>query len=250
MKLALYSDVHLEFGEWQPPADNADAIILAGDMGEPPQVMQWIKTHFDKPVIYVPGNHEYYDREYHQVNEFLTKEAKDHDIFILQNRSLELNGVRFLGTTLWSGFDLYQEEPDCREKYGKIAAEGLSDFKRITVGDTPMTPAAMTHLYETSLAWLTAELEKPTDGPTVVITHFLPSLKSCPDKYLQHPWVPYFIANCEHLIHEHQPNIWLHGHSHECVDYSIGNTRIVANQLGYAWERSDVFKNDLSIEIE
>jgi len=47
-----------------PPATDADVAILAGDIGVGLGALPWVDRCFpDKPVIYVPGNHEYYHHD-------------------------------------------------------------------------------------------------------------------------------------------------------------------------------------------
>src|SRR5690606_10408017 len=67
MKIITYSDLHLEFGsDFKPPQDtDADLMILAGDIcvfDDLNPLDRFLKG-WSKPVLYVPGNHEYYTRK-------------------------------------------------------------------------------------------------------------------------------------------------------------------------------------------
>ena len=64
MKLHILSDLHTEFAEFDPPETDADIVVLAGDVGVGTAGIEWAGRQFkDKPVIYVPGNHEYYHHD-------------------------------------------------------------------------------------------------------------------------------------------------------------------------------------------
>ena len=43
-----------------------------------------------------------------------------------------------------------------------------------------------------------------------------------------------FVSDLEARILQWQPQLWLHGHTHDSFDYRIGGTRVVANPRGYA----------------
>jgi Icc-related predicted phosphoesterase len=87
-----------------------------------------------------------------------------------------------------------------------------------------------------SLAWLRKELETPFSGPTVVITHHAPSMRSNPLRFAGSPISGAFYTHLDDLIEETQPVLWIHGHMHNSSDYRIGKTRVVCNPYGIAWE--------------
>lgn len=60
MKIAVYSDLHNEFSEFVPPMLDVELVVLAGDISVRGQGVEWANAAFDCPVIYVPGNHEFY----------------------------------------------------------------------------------------------------------------------------------------------------------------------------------------------
>jgi hypothetical protein len=86
-----------------------------------------------------------------------------------------------------------------------------------------------------SRVWLDAQLGLPHAGPTVVVTHHAPHADSLPPGFdLAHCYA----SDLSRLIHDRQPNLWVHGHLHNRVDYRLGATRIVCNPRGHADERS------------
>ena len=64
MKIASYSDLHLEFKhDWNLPTTlDADIILLAGEiiLFNDFIPLKRLMKNWEKPVLFVPGNHEYY----------------------------------------------------------------------------------------------------------------------------------------------------------------------------------------------
>lgn len=84
----------------------ADLIILAGDIGLGVDGVAWAIIESlaeQKPLIYIIGNHELYGHTRQIIVEMrdLVRECKA-PVHILEQESFVLEGVRFLGATLWS----------------------------------------------------------------------------------------------------------------------------------------------------
>ena len=108
MKLHILNDLHIEFEDFAPPATDADVVILAGDIGVGVEGLRWAKDRFlDRPVIYVPGNHEFYHHDLSLIEE-LKVQAPEH-IHVLNDDQVVIGGVRFLGCILWTDFALFGE---------------------------------------------------------------------------------------------------------------------------------------------
>ncbi|MGZ5799945.1 MAG: metallophosphoesterase, partial [Burkholderiaceae bacterium] len=109
MKIHLLSDIHLESGPYELPPDlDCDVIVAAGDIGCGTQGVQWLKT-LGKPVIYVLGNHEYWSDKENSTDMFdiidqARAEAAGSNVNFLENESVVIDGVRFLGATFWTNF--------------------------------------------------------------------------------------------------------------------------------------------------
>jgi len=101
VRINYFSDVHLEFGEQTLPETDADIVVAAGDIGVFDQGLAWLKA-IDKPVIYIAGNHEFYNSEYHNVLNMLKRECTGSNIQFLEKNECIFQGVRFLGCTLWA----------------------------------------------------------------------------------------------------------------------------------------------------
>jgi predicted phosphodiesterase len=109
MKLLVLSDLHLENGHFEPQDDAihvADVIVLAGDIHPAPNGIVWARQTFgDKPIVYVAGNHEYFDCEFEAALQILRNAAKEHGVHFLENDCVDIQGIRFLGCTLWTDFE-------------------------------------------------------------------------------------------------------------------------------------------------
>jgi 3',5'-cyclic AMP phosphodiesterase CpdA len=109
MKIRILSDLHLEAAPFDPPPAPADVVVLAGDIDNGPAGIEWAKGRFDAPVLYVAGNHEPYDGEFHATQAALHAAADRTGIRLLECGEAVLGGVRFLGCTLWTDFALNGE---------------------------------------------------------------------------------------------------------------------------------------------
>lgn len=242
MKINYFSDVHLEFGPLETPQNAADLIIAAGDIGIYKQGVDWLKT-LNKPVIYVAGNHEFYNQEYNDTLAMLRRECDRSRIHFLENNQLVYEGVRFLGCTLWA--DLFVDGNETADALGK----SLNDFRKIAYNDLPFDPVSFSSLYHRSKQWLETELSRPFAGKTVIITHHAPSQWSWNDS--PHALKKYAYCNdLKPLLHEYDVAAWFHGHVHSLGDYRIAGARILCNPRGYYGKKTvDGFDINKTIEI-
>jgi hypothetical protein len=145
MKLLIYSDLHLEFKRPLLPPDDIvyDVVVLAGDIHSPGyKAVRWAATAFEgTPVVYVPGNHEFYGCEINDELERMRAEAEGTSVRVMDRDVFVHGGVRFLGCTLWTDFALpiLQEDgtrrSDC-EKAISVANAELVDFELIDIRKT------------------------------------------------------------------------------------------------------------------
>ena len=148
MKLNVLSDLHLSLGALTIPENDADVVILAGDLARPREAIAWA-SGFAKPVLYVPGNHEFYGGGIEGTVEELKRLCAGTTIHVLDNDEVTIDGVRFLGTTLWTDFMLFGEG-EKRAQAMQEAQRFMRDFSRIRVGEaaeTLFTPAASVALF-------------------------------------------------------------------------------------------------------
>lgn len=247
MKLHVLSDLHTEIADFAPPETDADLVILAGDIGVGLAGLAWASRAFPaRPVIYVPGNHEYYD---HDISLMSALDAtRRGNIHVLNDDALEFGGVRFLGATLWTDFNFFGE---CDAWFAKTRAKAwMPDFAVIRNGERRFTPEDSVGLHLQSRAWLGASLATPFAGPTVVVTHHLPASRSVASQYANDPLNPAFASRLEDLIETYKPALWIHGHTHVPCDYQIFDTRVICNPRGYPGEReASAFRPGLVVEV-
>ena len=231
MKIQVLSDLHLEFSAFDPPQTDADVVVLAGDIALGSSGTEWARREFpSQPIIYVPGNHEYYRSQRPEMLNALREDARRHNVHLLDNDEIVIGGVRFLGCTLWTDFELFgvDEKPWAM----RAGERGLNDFRLIKEDSlNTFTPMRSFELHAESLRWLTMRLGETFSGKTVVVTHHLPSRLSVVDRYKDVPLSACFASELGHLFG--MMDLWIHGHTHDSLDYVVEGTRVICNPRGY-----------------
>lgn len=249
LKLHILSDLHLEFSNFIPPETDADVVVLAGDISQGADGIAWARNSFtDKKIIYVPGNHEFYGSDRLEVLDKLRREANTYEVRLLDNDAIIIGGVRFLGSTLWTDFCFFGDE--LRERSMMTGLNGLNDFRMIHEAGGRFSPARSIELHEQSLAWLKGMLDTAFGGKTVVVTHHLPSALSVVERFKDSPLTPCFVSELEYLFG--RMDLWIHGHTHDNMDYRAKGTRVICNPRGYVTHRGIEnlnFKPDMVVEI-
>lgn len=282
MKIQLLSDLHLEtHPNFVPtPAPGADVLVLAGDVGSYQQGSRLAGEHFGlerfsplaqfahwpTPVIFVPGNHEYDGLDFDEAHERLKRSCETLGLIWLERESLVMQGVRFVGTTLWSDFDALAEE-DAKSHPARYLQKREKAFRaanfylRKTGGTRGGEPFVAEQVREQSLVcqeWLEHTLKTPfSEGPTVTVTHFAPSLLSADPRYGLVPGTAGFCNALDRLLP--YSDLWLHGHLHAPSDYTVtanredgsaGRCRVLANPLGYAVKKEqETFNPTFCVEV-
>jgi predicted phosphodiesterase len=250
MRLNVLSDLHLSLGPLAIPANDADAVVLAGDIARPKEAIAWA-SGFAKPVLYVPGNHEFYGGSIAGTVAELKRLSAGSDIHVLDDDEVIIQGVRFLGSTLWTDFMLFGEG-ERRAAAMREAQRFMRDFSSIRLGESPLTPDASAVLFKRHAAWVEAKLAEPHAGPTVVITHHAPSRKSVHPRFAESLMNACFVSDAERLIDGRLARLWIHGHTHDSFDYSVNGTRVLCNPRGYAKDgvnENRLFDADLTFNV-
>jgi Icc-related predicted phosphoesterase len=248
MKIQILSDLHHEFGIFDFPVSNCDVLILAGDVNLGVKGIQWIKAHIkNKSVIYVLGNHEYYKGSYPKTLHKIRQEAQESNVHVLENESVELEGVRFHGATLWTDFSLFGNPV----AFGNICQGKMNDYKRIRRDPSysKLRSVDTFNIHQASRRWLTESLSESNSGRNIVVTHHAPSAKSLPKEFREDPVSTAYASDLEELIERFQPDYWIHGHIHTPVTYEIGKARIICNPQGYADEPYNGYEKELVVDI-
>lgn len=257
MKIRVLSDLHLENDEPELiPHAQADLIVLAGDIHNHAAGPRWAAQTFDDtvPVIYVPGNHEYYDGEFGALDAALYDAAAQIDnVHVLNNATLvDPQGQwRVLGTTLWTDFALYGADPATLAESIDAAGRTMLDFHGPIQMNWPhdmhdasrkFTPGDSLALHERARGWLESELAKPFDGKTIVVTHHAPHRQSLAERYAGDRVSAGFVSHLPELVRA-PVALWIHGHTHTPFDYTVNGTRVVCNPRGYLDRRSGQWEN-------
>jgi predicted phosphodiesterase len=243
VRVRIYSDLHLERAPFAPPDHDADLFVLAGDIANGAAGIEWARATFTKPVLYLAGNHEYYDGEFESVQSAI-RAAAGGAVELLDCTRTVVGDVRFLGCTLWTDYSLAPR--DERQAVVEDARKLNPDYQKIRVGSRAMAPEDAIALCSRHRSWLAGELAKPFAGKTVAITHFAPHPRSIAPAYENHRANPAFVVDLGEAMGA--PELWIHGHTHTCFDYRVRGTRVVCNPRGYPDERTG-FVPDLTVEI-
>ena len=246
LRLQLASDLHLERDPGFRLEPCADTLVLAGDVGSYQPGSRLLEADWGlgrfaagwRQVLYVPGNHEYDHLPWPDSRARLREAAERHGLIWLDREQRVLDGVRFVGCTLWADFDLLvdprapmAQQLNARDKAYRAANFYLRRYSALEDG-RPMLAERLRELALQDQAWLREALAQPFDGPTVVVTHFAPSARSADPRYGLAPGTAGFCSALDALLA--QADLWLHGHLHCAQDYRVGRCRVVANPLGYA----------------
>ena len=263
MKIRVLSDLHLENDEPElVPHAQADLIVLAGDIHNHAAGPRWAAETFDGavPVVYVPGNHEYYDGEFGALEAAMHDAAASVDnVHLLNNTALvdPAGAWRVLGTTLWTDFTLYGADDEALAASIAAAQRAMLDFRGLiqvtwphggtgtsgVIGITDataardFTPADTLALHAQARAWLEGELAKTFGGKTIVVTHHAPHRLSLAERYADNRVSAGFVNHLPTLVRS-PAALWIHGHTHTAFDYMVDGTRVVCNPRGYLDRRT------------
>jgi predicted phosphodiesterase len=244
MKIKIISDIHTEFHRdrgikfcKELSTDDTDVLVVAGDFGTIDTLYVSLKVLCERfpHVVYVTGNHEYYGSTREVVHRSLKKLSKRFSSFHwLRNDSVEIDGQRFVGSTLWfpSSHDAWSQE------------DRINDFRLIDgFGDWVYKANEKAQNY----------LNQNIEEGDVVVTHYLPSWISVAPQYKDDKFNCYFVCDMLQTILDAKPSLWFHGHTHESCDYKVDKTRVVCNPYGYSHAggglRNRAFNRSLIVEV-
>lgn len=272
MKLLLLSDLHLELRDLALPEQlDFDVAVLAGDILWPGVALpQWLQRspllRRARAVVAVSGNHEYFDRVLQHEAASMQQAAQASaapPLHLLDCAEVQIDGVRFLGCTLWTDFELRIDTPggpvSDRERGITTASRVMADYRTIGWYDAPgatarrLTPHDTLRLHRQQRQWLQDALARPFAGPTVVVTHHGPHRQSLAPRFAT-DWVSTaYLSELPASFFE-VPVLWVHGHTHSSHDYRIGNCRVVCNPRGYqtaamAMPENAAFRADLVLTL-
>jgi predicted phosphodiesterase len=227
MRIQILSDIHTEFHtdsgeqfvtEYLRPK-GVDVLIIAGDIGVGKSLTYSLsliaKRYANASVLYVPGNHDFYNSNFTKIlSQLSILENSIDNLSVLNNRMAIIDGVNFIGAPLW-----FRKKKDY-----KAYTDMLNDFNLIGNFEDKVFKENRKSL--NFLNW-------HVNDDSIVITHHLPTPKSTPARYVGDPVNMFFLCNMEKLIQKRKPKLWVHGHTHDSFNYMLEKTHIVCNPLGY-----------------
>lgn len=250
MKILYLSDIHLEF---QSPPElgehgQVDLVVLAGDIGvlrkgpNPLQYAQDIANKFACPMVFVPGNHEYYGSDFDNAREAIL-ESPYPDVEVLDRDSLHLKTddgwLRVLGATLWTDYKVSQDRDIAMVRCGDALAD--HHVIRRARGTGRFLPEDALGEHERSRAWLLKKLREPFKGKTLVVTHHSPHSSARNKRYPLDHITAAFTSDCDDLMAaaaDAKVIGWIYGHDHYCQSVEHNGVRLLTAQLGYPSEKT------------
>jgi len=249
MKILILSDLHIEFENYEIDLSGIDVVVLAGDIHVKDNGYKWAAENIKNiPVIYVLGNHEFYGKAYPKLVHQLKEDANGSNVHILEKDTVNIDGINFIGCTLWTDFELLGDP----RLAGYECQQVMTDFKKIRVSPkfSKLRSLDVASIHRQSISWLTNELENLDNRYSVVVTHHAPSIKSVPEHYKENIISSAYASNLDGVIEKYNPIYWIHGHLHNSSNYNIGDTKVICNPRGYSDERNPSFDKNLIIEVQ
>ena len=256
--IRLMSDLHLEFGPLALHGGVEDVLVLAGDIGIFTDGIVWAEKQSHElgiPVVMIAGNHEFYQNTRHRGHSIVSTLDALHEtaaktsgcVTFLERETATISGVRFIGATLWTDFNLFGNV--ARAKYA--AKQGMNDYRLIDSSKAEeFHPDVAEREHMLSLAYIKNELDKPFPGKTVVMTHHAPSRRSIAGRYARDEYSPAYASNLDALVEKSGAALWTHGHVHFTFKYMVGKTLVQTNPRGYyGYELNPDFDPSLTIDL-
>lgn len=248
MKIAIASDLHLEFGDIElKNTENADLLILAGDIlvidhfrygnRYSERYFNFFKRVSEEfpHVVYILGNHEFYDYEIVAAEEKI-KYCLDHleNVHVLCDETYDLDGYTFIGGTLWTNCN---DDPNTMFEVERMMHDFrcIKDATKPTTGTKKFLPQDAANRNKKFLQYIDIVMANNPNGKYVVVGHHGATLKSVDPKYAAAGNINYgFVNDLEDFIaYREKILLWIHGHTHDAFDYNVGSTRVVCNPRGY-----------------
>jgi len=237
MKVALASDVHLEFGPISfENTENADVLILSGDICVASNFGK-ISTNFFKEcserfpnVVYIMGNHEHYNGDFELTEKILREELEEFkNIHFLEKGTVEIGDYVFVGGTLWT--DMNKNDPNTLFHVKRM----MNDFVTIRNGSQfVLSPEFVYDEHSKTINYIRNAISDNTKK-YVIVGHHAPSKQSIKPRYRSDNLIngAYSSDLSEFILDHPQIKLWTHGHTHDIFDYKIGETRVLCNPRGY-----------------
>jgi predicted phosphohydrolase len=252
LKIQYASDLHVEFSankeqlKQHPLMPSGDILVLAGDivpfalMDKHQNTFSYFADHF-KTTYWLPGNHEYYHSDIADKSGVLHEKIRS-NVFLVNNTAIVHEEVKLIFSSLWSKIspgNQWQIE------------RSMNDFHLIKYRGHRFSAEQYNQLHEDSLAFITNELKTVKGEKTSVFTHHCPTFLNYPAQYRGDILNEAFAVELFDLIEPSNIAFWVYGHHHSNTpEFSIGNTRLITNQLGYVQKNEHrLFETNKAIKL-
>lgn len=253
MKLRIISDIHADINKdknYQFDFGD-DFIVNCGDTaGDRIAIASWVSTNI-KRGVFVEGNHLGYNRITYDSGDtkqesvkFLKNKFKSGNVRFLENNVYCEEDIVFVGCTLYTDFNLYENPIYCLN----LARKAMNDFRYIKVQDKDLIRTLSPHdtikWHKKSIGFIDKTCKKYPDKKIVVVTHHAPSADCTSIEFKGDRLNAAFTSNLDWIMKENDNLVlWCHGHIHSDIDFSRHGTRIVCCPFGYYNETKRDLKN-------
>ncbi len=253
LKLQYASDLHLEFPankeflKQHPLQPVGEVLVLAGDivpftvLDKHKDFFSYVSDNFET-TYWLPGNHEYYHFDIAEKSGVLHEKIRS-NVFLVNNTSVVYENVKLIFTTLWSKISpAYQWEIE----------RGMNDFRLIKFKGHRFSAEQYNQLNEESLTFIQNELKTVQEEKVAVFTHHCPTFLNYPEQYKGDVLNEAFAVELFDMIETSRIDYWAYGHHHSNIpEFSIGNTKLITNQLGYVQQNEHLkFQTNKYIEFK
>lgn len=249
MRLQIASDLHLEHSEAGGSRHGplcyapSDALVLAGDIDRIDKVRQRF-ADWPCPVLYVRGNHDSFFTSYEQGIGRAVLQSQDAQFRLLERSVATFGELRVLGCCLWTDFALLGRVDDAL----LLAKYTGADYRCLRRADGALLNPEDTQLeHRLTVEWLERQLKKSHAGPTIVVTHHAPHIRSLDTRYGRNRFDASFASDLSVLAKK--VNLWIHGHVHNSCDYRLNRCRVVCNPAGHPARPNPHFNPRLVLSI-
>ena len=257
LEIQIVSDLHIEYKNNDVPdplkfiTPSTPILALLGDIGslykfnQLRSFLEQICKHFEY-VLYVPGNHEYYNNQSYECegktfNE-LTKimfslETLIPNLYILDKNAVIFNDICVIGCTLWS--------------HAKIT------IPKFIVQIHDINTNVYNKRHDDDVKYINDMISYCNDNnlKLVVLTHYPPTydvFTKNNDNFFKKRdrFISLYASDLNHLLTKNKIHTWVSGHIHQNYDFlSNDGTRIVGNQYGKPKDRITDFSKNFVVKI-
>ena len=246
--IQIASDLHIEINDDVNPLDyitpSADILILAGDIGSLYKFNQLfnflntLSTYF-KYILYVPGNHEYYNINneanipFHILKrKICSLSEKIKNLIVLDQKSVVIDDICIAGCTLWS--------------------KALCNIPNFIVKIKEFNTRVYNDYHNNDLNYINniVDYAKKNKYKLIIVTHYPPSYKALEHAKKRQKFISLYASHLDHFLRKDNIDTWICGHVHSNFDFiSEGKCRLLSNQKGKPKDKINNYDKKFIIKL-